>query len=176
MRLIGDLQQAQNSNAHRVLFSLPRTQNTAAPAPANQNTGRETSPARLIWWGTVSSLPGEQEYYKYCHLKKTECRVSWYKCHPWQTVTLFTLNIPCAHFICYIFEGMCFSESLTHPEQPVWTPKTWGGLCRRRQQTRLRQSAAWVSWYWRAEIPTWDSCCLKHHVWWVYVDFNPFSF
>lgn len=38
-------------------FGLPRTQKTAAPAPANQKTGRETAPARLIWWGTVSSLP-----------------------------------------------------------------------------------------------------------------------
>ena len=42
-------------------FGLPRTQKTAAPAPANQNTGRETAPARLIWWGTVSSVPGWQE-------------------------------------------------------------------------------------------------------------------
>lgn len=35
----------------------PKTQKTAAPAPANQKTGRETAPARLIWCGTVSSLP-----------------------------------------------------------------------------------------------------------------------
>ena len=45
-------------------FGLPRTQKTAAPAPANQNTGRETAPARLIWWGTFSSLPGKEANYK----------------------------------------------------------------------------------------------------------------
>lgn len=56
--------QAQNNNGCQEqlkCFGLPRTQKTAAPAPANQNTGRDTAPAKLIWWGTVSSLPGWQE-------------------------------------------------------------------------------------------------------------------
>lgn len=55
---------------YSALTSLPRTQKTAAPAPANQNTGRETAPARLIWWGTVSSLPGWQENYIFNNIKK----------------------------------------------------------------------------------------------------------
>lgn len=55
---------------YSALTSLPRTQKTAAPAPANQNTGRERAPARLIWWGTVSSLPGWQENYIFNNIKK----------------------------------------------------------------------------------------------------------
>lgn len=60
----------------------PKTQKTAAPAPANQNTGRETAPARLIWCGTVSSLPAVWKiilitpHVKWCQLF---CTTKWEK-------------------------------------------------------------------------------------------------